>query len=122
MLTDETFDQTLADAQKRWSDTGNAVILFFGMENCGPTIAMWPVIEDVMEALDHDVTILTVNVDLCPQATKRFKIKQTPTSILVKDNEPLGTIGGTMTAIQMIAWATNCLAPKPEKKTRKKKD
>ncbi len=113
MDIDNSLDLRLADA----GDT--PVLLFFGSESCGPTIRMFETLADFEDQVSG-VEVMRIAIEDDPQSTQRFMVKATPTTILFRRSEPLGTVAGTMSLEQMADWVDTLLRPKPEKATRKK--
>ena len=77
-LTERNFDEALAAAQ------GLALVDFWA-EWCGPCRMVAPVLEELAEASEGQVTLMKVNVDESPALAARYGIRSIPTILFVKE-------------------------------------
>ncbi|HMH48699.1 MAG TPA: thioredoxin [Candidatus Acidoferrum sp.] len=86
-LTEQNFDEALAATE------GLAIVDFWA-EWCGPCRAIAPVLEDIVEASEGQVTLLKVNVDENPGLAGRYGIRSIPTILFVKDGTVVDRVVG----------------------------
>jgi thioredoxin 1 len=86
-LTERNFDEALAAAE-------GLVMVDFWAEWCGPCRAIAPVLEDVAEASEGRVTLLTVNVDENPGLAARYGVRSIPTILFVEDGTVVDRVVG----------------------------
>ncbi|MCU7811693.1 MAG: thioredoxin family protein [Candidatus Thiodiazotropha sp. (ex Notomyrtea botanica)] len=79
--------------------SGDRMIYFYSA-NCGPCRSMTPIIDRLAQESDR-VTKIDVRDE--PEAARAFKIRATPTTILVKDNRVLDVTLGAKTEKQLEA-------------------
>ena len=77
-LTDQNFDETL-------TATPGLVMVDFWAEWCGPCRAIAPVLEELAEASEGQVTLMNVNVDENHGLAIRYAIRSIPTIVFFKD-------------------------------------
>ena len=88
-LTEQNYDEALLAAE-------GLVMVDFWAEWCGPCRAVAPVLEEVAEASDGEVTLLKVNVDENPGLAARYEIRSIPTILFVKDGEVVDRVVGAV--------------------------
>jgi len=88
-LTEQTYDEALLAAE-------GLVMVDFWAEWCGPCRAVAPVLEELAEASDGEVTLLKVNVDENPGLAARYEIRSIPTILFVKDGEVVDRVVGAV--------------------------
>jgi thioredoxin 1 len=88
-LTEQTYDEALLAAE-------GLVMVDFWAEWCEPCRAVAPVLEEIAEASDGDVTLLKVNVDENPALARRYEIRSIPTILFIKDGEVVERVVGAM--------------------------
>jgi thioredoxin 1 len=76
--TEQNFDETLAA-------THGLVMVGFWAAWCGPCRAIAPVPEELAEASEGRVTLMTVNVDENPGLAARYEIRSIPTILFFKE-------------------------------------
>ena len=88
-LTEQNYDEALLAAE-------GLVMVDFWAEWCGPCRAVAPVLEELAEASDGEVTLLKVNVDENPGLAARYEIRSIPTILFVKDGEVVDRVVGAV--------------------------
>jgi thioredoxin len=79
-LTSNTFDETIAG-----SDT--PVVVDFWAEWCGPCKMIAPILGEIAEEQQGNVTIAKLNVDENPDLAMRYGVMSIPTLLIFKDGE-----------------------------------
>jgi len=88
-LTEQNYDEALLAAE-------GLVMVDFWAEWCGPCRAVAPVLEEIAEVSDGDVTLMKVNVDENPGLAARYEIRSIPTILFIKDGEVVERVVGAM--------------------------
>ena len=86
-LTDATFDEELAGADK-------PLIVDFWAPWCGPCRMVGPVVEEIADLHADKVIVAKMNVDDNPATASKFGIMSIPTIILFRDGQPAKKIVG----------------------------
>ncbi len=63
------------------------VLVDFMAEWCGPCEMMAPILKQVKEALQDEVTILKIDVDRNPQAAQAYQVMGVPTLIIFQNGQ-----------------------------------
>jgi thioredoxin 1 len=79
-LTDATFEEQVIHSDK-------LAVIDFSAEWCGPCRMVSPIIHELAD--EYDVRIITgeVNVDENPQVTMKYKVRNIPTVLFIKNGE-----------------------------------
>ena len=99
-LTEQNYDEALAAAE-------GLEMVDFWAEWCGPCRMIAPVLEEIVEDSDGDVTLMKVNVDENSALAARYEIRSIPTILFVKDGEVVDRVVGAVSraALEQIVIA-----------------
>jgi thioredoxin 1 len=86
-LSEQNYDEALLAAE-------GLVMVDFWAEWCGPCRMIAPVLEEIAEAADGDVTLMKVNVDENSALAARYDIRSIPTILFIKDGEIVDRVVG----------------------------
>lgn len=95
-VTDNSFNQALSDAKTP------VVILDFWATWCGPCNALKPVLAGIAKSNPDKVTILTANVDECPELAGRFHVKSLPTMLRIENGEVTAQSTGRIGSLEIL--------------------
>ena len=65
------------------------VVLDFWAEWCGPCRMLAPLVDQLAEEKAGQLTVYSVDVDVCPDVAGAFGVSAVPTLILFEDGKPL---------------------------------
>ena len=88
-LTERNFDERL-------TATPGLVMVDFWAEWCGPCRAIAPVLEELAEASEGQVTLMNVNVDENHGLAIRYAIRSIPTIVFFKDGTVVDRVVGAV--------------------------
>lgn len=63
------------------------VMVDFGAAWCGPCNAIAPIVDKLAEEYQGKILIGKVDVDACPEISKRYKVRNIPTILFMKNGE-----------------------------------
>ena len=86
-VTDATFEQEVIKAE------GNVLVDFWAPW-CGPCRFVAPVLEEIAQEKEGDLTILKLNIDENQQTAMRYRVMSIPTMILFKDGREVKQVVG----------------------------
>jgi thioredoxin 1 len=79
-LTDANFDEKVTKSDK-------LVLVDFSAEWCGPCRMVSPIIHELAAEYEGRIVAGEVNVDENPQVTAKFKVRNIPTVLFIKNGE-----------------------------------
>lgn len=79
-FTDANFEELALKA-------ATPVMVDFGAAWCGPCNAIAPVVDKLAGEYEGKVVIGKVDVDSCPEVTKKYKVRNIPTILFIKNGE-----------------------------------
>lgn len=85
------------DSIEELSKQYDKIILDFYAEWCGPCKALSETLENVMSGYES-IALVKVNVDEFPETSTKFKIRNLPTLVFLKNNEQIGKTTGFISA------------------------
>jgi len=80
-ITEASFENDVLQAEK-------PVIVDFWAEWCGPCHAVAPVLDQIAQERDGELTVAKVNIDEQPALAQRYGVMSIPTIILFKGGRP----------------------------------
>lgn len=95
-FTDANFDELVLNSDK-------VSLVDFWAEWCGPCRALTPFIEEMATEFEGRAIIGKVDVDSCPEITKRYKVRNIPTILFVKGGEVVDKQVGSTTKAALVA-------------------
>ncbi len=93
-VTDATFDQQVMNSE-------TPVLVDFWAEWCGPCKMIAPVLEELAQELDGQLTIGKLDVDNNPDTAMAFGVMSIPTLLLFKGGQPIDRIVGYQAKAQL---------------------
>jgi len=81
VLSSATFDESIGAA-------GEAVVVDFWAEWCGPCKLIAPILEEIADEQQGKLQVAKLNVDEHPDLARRFDVMSIPTLIVFKDGQP----------------------------------
>jgi len=79
-LTDATFDEVVLQSEK-------LAIVDFSAVWCGPCRMVTPIIHELAAEYEGRIVVGEVNVDENPAVTAKFKVRNIPTVLFIKNGE-----------------------------------
>lgn len=78
-VTEETFDELIK--------TDKPVMIDFGATWCGPCKALAPIVDEIASEYADRAIIGTADVEQCPAIAARYRIRNVPTVLFIKNGE-----------------------------------
>ena len=94
-LSTSTFDETVLGADR-------PVVVDFWAEWCGPCKAISPILAELADDLDGQVTISKVNVDDNPDLAMRYNVMSIPTLLVFSQGEVTKRLVGAKGKSQLL--------------------
>lgn len=79
-LTDATFDELVIKSDK-------LAVVDFSAEWCGPCRMVSPIIHELSDEYDGRIVTGEINVDDNPEVTMKYKVRNIPTVLFIKNGE-----------------------------------
>lgn len=79
-FTDVNFEETAIKA-------ATPVVVDFGAAWCGPCNAIAPIVDKLADEYQGKILVGKVDVDACPEISKRYKVRNIPTILFMKNGE-----------------------------------
>jgi thioredoxin 1 len=70
------------------------VLVDFGATWCGPCKALAPIVGKIAEDYQGKVKVATIDIDNCPEVTKKYGIRSVPTLMVFHNGEKTGQNAG----------------------------
>jgi thioredoxin 1 len=86
-VTEATFESEVLGSEQ-------PVIVDFWAEWCGPCHAVSPVLDQIADERQGEITVAKVNIDEQPALAQRYGVMSIPTIILFKDGKPAAAAVG----------------------------
>ncbi|MHA1273848.1 MAG: thioredoxin [Promethearchaeota archaeon] len=86
----EEFDKIINDYPNR------LIIIDFWATWCGPCRVFAPIFEKLQQEYANDFIFLKVNVDAVPAIASRYRVSAIPTTLFIKNREPINKVVGAM--------------------------
>lgn len=96
-VSDNEFEEKVIQAE-------GAVLVDFWAEWCGPCKQLSPVLDQVANDYEGQLTVAKVNIDKNPEAPSKYGVRGIPTLILFRDGKQLATKVGSVPKSQLTEW------------------
>ena len=70
------------------------VLADFGATWCGPCRALAPIVDKIADDYQGQVKVVTVDIDNCPETTRKYGVKSVPTLFVFEGGQKVGSTVG----------------------------
>ncbi len=95
--SDATFEEDVLNAS-------TPVLVDFWAEWCGPCKTIAPILEELAQSYDGQLTVAKLNIDDNPGAPQKYGIRGIPTLMLFKDGQVAATKVGAVSKNELKDW------------------
>jgi thioredoxin 1 len=88
-VTDQEFEELVLNSK-------TPVLVDFWADWCGPCKMIAPIVEDLAEEYNGQVSFVKVDVDANPITAGKFGIRSIPTLLVIKDGKPVDMVVGAV--------------------------
>ena len=99
-VTDENFENEVIKSSK-------PTIVDFWAEWCGPCKQISPILEEIAQNKDNEITIAKINIDENPRIATDYGIRSIPTMLLFNNGELKDTKVGALQRQELNDWIKN---------------
>ena len=89
MLTEESFDRTIAETEV-------PILVDFYADWCGPCKVMAPAVDQLAAAKTGRALVAKLNTDLAQSTSQRFQVRGIPTTIVFRDGKEAKRVTGAV--------------------------
>ena len=96
-VTDESFETQVIKSPK-------PIVVDFWAEWCGPCKMVGPILEEISNEMENDVSIAKHNIDEEPNTPTKYGVRGIPTMLLFKVGELKSTKVGATPKSDIVSW------------------
>ena len=88
-VTDQEFEEQVINA-------GMPVLVDFWADWCGPCKIIAPIVEELADEYDGQISFAKVDVDSNPQSATQYGVRSIPTLLIFKNGKPVDQVVGAV--------------------------